>query len=276
MRENINDARRREHERDLQRLRELRPIDDDFMRQLFKDNTPLAEMVLRIITGKHDLTLIEEETQKDYKRLVGARSLCLDVYAKDSEGRLYDLEVQRADSGARPHRARYHSSAMDIENLDAGQDFEALPITYTIFITENDIYHKGAPIYWIERVNLQTGKPFDDGEHILYVNGAFRDYSDIGRLMHDFGCSNPDDMFYEPLANRARYYKENPKGVSQMCKILEDMRNEAAAEAATEATIQANVLAIQNIMDSFAVDAEKAMDALKIPASERPAYAARL
>ena len=276
MRENINDARRREHERDLQRLRELRPIDDDFMRQLFKDNTPLAEMVLRIITGKHDLTLIEEETQKDYKRLVGARSLCLDVYAKDSEGRLYDLEVQRADSGARPHRARYHSSAMDIENLDAGQDFEALPITYTIFITENDIYHKGAPIYWIERVNLQTGKSFDDGEHILYVNGAFRDYSDIGRLMHDFGCSNPDDMFYEPLANRARYYKENPKGVSQMCKILEDMRNEAAAEAATEATIQANVLAIQNIMDSFAVDAEKAMDALKIPASERPAYAARL
>ena len=58
MRENINDARRREHERDLQRLRDLRPIDDDFMRQLVKDNTPLAEMVLRIITGKQDLTLL--------------------------------------------------------------------------------------------------------------------------------------------------------------------------------------------------------------------------
>ncbi len=40
------------HLRDLERLRKLRPIDDDFMRCLFKDNIPLAETVLRIITGK--------------------------------------------------------------------------------------------------------------------------------------------------------------------------------------------------------------------------------
>ena len=39
------------HQMDLQRLRSLRPIDDDFMRCLFKDNIPLAELVLRIITG---------------------------------------------------------------------------------------------------------------------------------------------------------------------------------------------------------------------------------
>lgn len=40
----------RERQEDLQRLRGLRPIDDDFMCCLFKDNIPLAEMVLRIIT----------------------------------------------------------------------------------------------------------------------------------------------------------------------------------------------------------------------------------
>ncbi|MBQ8087927.1 MAG: hypothetical protein IJ234_05820 [Clostridia bacterium] len=61
-----------------------------------------------------------------------------------------------------------------------------------------------------------------------------------------------------------------------MSKITEDMRNEAAAKAAAEATIQANVLAIQNIIDSLSIDAEKAMDILKIPASERPVYIARL
>lgn len=83
-----DEIRWQEHERDLQRLRGLRPIDDDFMRQLFRDNRPLAELALRIITGKYDLTLTEEQTQKDYKRLVGARSLCLDVYARDSEGRV--------------------------------------------------------------------------------------------------------------------------------------------------------------------------------------------
>lgn len=41
-------ASEQQHQEDLQRLRDLRPIDDDFMRCLFKDNIPLAELVLRV------------------------------------------------------------------------------------------------------------------------------------------------------------------------------------------------------------------------------------
>lgn len=112
------------HLENLQRLRRLRPIDDDFMRCLFKDNIPLAELVLRIITGKPDLMITDCQTQKDMKRLAGARSICLDAYATDAVGKKYDLEIQRADKGAAPHRARYHSSVMDVENLDAGQTIQ--------------------------------------------------------------------------------------------------------------------------------------------------------
>ena len=60
-------------------MRRLRPIDDDFMRCLFKDNIPLAELVLRILTGKPDLVITSCQTQKDMKRLVGARSICLEI-----------------------------------------------------------------------------------------------------------------------------------------------------------------------------------------------------
>ena len=119
---------------DLQRLRGLRPIDDDFMRCLFKDNIPLVELVLRIITGKPDLIITNCQTQKDMKRLGGARSICLDAYGTDTAGKKYDMEIQREDKGADPHRARYHSSVMGVENLDARQDFSKLPDTYTIFI----------------------------------------------------------------------------------------------------------------------------------------------
>lgn len=76
-----------QHQKDLQRLRDLRPIDDDFMRCLFKDNIPLAEFVLRIITDKQDLVITECETQKDMKRLSGTRSICLDAYGVDSAGK---------------------------------------------------------------------------------------------------------------------------------------------------------------------------------------------
>ena len=215
-----------EHQKDLERLRALRPMDDDFMRCLFKDNIPLVEFVLRIFTEKPDLKIIKCQTQKDMKRLVGARSLCLDAYGEDSEKKKYDMEVQRADKGSEPQRARYHSSVIDVENLDARQKFTDLPETYVIFITEKDFFGEGKPVYRIERMNLDTGKPFADGEHILYVNGEYRGDSDIGKLMHDFSCSNPDDMNFKLMADSARYLKENPKGVSQMCKILEEMKDE--------------------------------------------------
>lgn len=137
----------KQHQEDLLRLRNLRPIDDDFMRCLFKDNIPLVELVLRIITDKQDLVITGSETQKDMKRLAGARSICLDAYGIDSTGKRYDLEVQREDSGADPHRARYHSSVLDVENLRSGQEFKELPDTYTIFIIEKDFYGNGKSIY---------------------------------------------------------------------------------------------------------------------------------
>ena len=83
--------------------------------------------------------------------MTGARSICLDAAATDAEGVEYDIEVQRASDGARPKRARYHSSVMDVENLDAGQEFEELQTTYVIFITEKDVFEKGEPYYIIER-----------------------------------------------------------------------------------------------------------------------------
>lgn len=86
----------------------------------------------------------------------------------------------------------YHSSVLDIENLHSGQDFNELPDTYTIFIIEKDFYEKGEPVYPIERINLATGKAFEDGEHILYVNGEYREESESGKLMHDFNCTRAE------------------------------------------------------------------------------------
>ena len=234
MNETMEQKRERRHQEDLRRLRNFRPIDDTFMRGLFKENLPLAQFVLRIITGKPDLVLTTCETQADMKRVTGARSICLDAYATDSTGKKYDIEVQRADNGADPHRARYHSSVMDVENLDEKQDYRELPDTYVIFITEKDYYKAGKPVYVIQNMNLTMEQPFGDGAHILYVNGEYRDDSDIGRLMHDFNCTDAADMNFPILAEKTRYLKENPRGVSEMCKAMEDLRTESLAEGRAE------------------------------------------
>ena len=85
----------KQYQKDLERLQALRPMDDDFMRCLFKDNIPLAELVLRIITGKQDLVITDCQTQKDMKRLAGARSICLDAYGTDSDDMNYELMAER-------------------------------------------------------------------------------------------------------------------------------------------------------------------------------------
>lgn len=45
-----------------------------------------------------------------------------------------------------------------------------------------------------------------------YENGAYQGDSDIGKLMHDFRCTDASDMNFVLLAGRTRYLKENPKG----------------------------------------------------------------
>lgn len=218
------------HQENLERIAKYRPLDDDFMRELFRDNIPLTEMVLRIITGKKDLSVIRQETQYDMKQVLNARSLCLDVFATDSENKRYNLEIQRADKGATVKRARYHSSAIDVESLNAKGDFENLPITYVIFITENDVRGENRAIYHFEWRDTETGKPLDDGTHIIYVNGAYNnkeDNSDIAKLMHDFRCSKSSDMNFELFASKVKFFKETEEGVKHMCKLNEDMINEA-------------------------------------------------
>ena len=225
-------SKEQQHEENLRRIKALRPIDDNFMRVLFRNDLSLAQMVLRIITGINDLVLIEHETQYDLKRLGGSRSVCLDTFGIDSAGHIYNIEVEKSEKRANPKRARYHSSSIDVENLDQGQDFDELPDTYVIFITEHDVFGEGKALYPIERINTATGEPFDDGEHIIYVNGAYEGDTELGWLMHDFRCSDADEMHYELLAEKTRYYKEEPKGVSEMCKIFEEMVVETRAEDA--------------------------------------------
>ena len=211
-----------------------RPIDDNFMIHIFKNNNPLVEYVLRIILGKDDLVVESSETQFELG-VLGYRNLKLDVYAKDKDGKVYDIEIQRDSSGAIPKRARYHSSAIDATYLNKGDDFDALPESYVIFFTEKDIMKENEPLYTIDRIIGQTGKAFNDGTHIIYVNGQYKDvHTALGKLIHDFICTEAKDMLCEPMAEITKYYKETPEGVNSMCKSVEDYAKSYAEKYAKE------------------------------------------
>lgn len=217
------------HQENLQRLKNFRLLDDDFLTKCFEGETEGIQLVLRIVLDMPDLRVVDTRTQVFVENMLN-RSVRLDVLATDSEGRRFNIEIQRADRGAGRRRARYNSSMMDVGLLQKGEDFDKLPETYVIFITEHDVIGKGQPVYPVERYFVGTGEQFGDGSHILYVNGAYRDETPIGKLMHDFSCVDPDEMYYAALAERVRFFKESEKGVAIMCRAMEEMCSQAALE----------------------------------------------
>ena len=95
---------------------------------------------------------------------------------------------------------------------------------------------EGLPIYIVRRTIEGSGKVFDDGSHIIYVNSAMADEdTPLGRLMHDFHCTRPEDMYYDVLAERVRYFKETEEGASAMCEAMEKLARDFAGELAKEA-----------------------------------------
>ena len=222
----------RKHEEYLHRIQNLRLIDDNFMTKVFEDKE-CSEFLLQVILDRDDLTIREVHSQYGLNNIQG-RSARLDILAVDEQNKAYNIEIQRNDRGAEVRRARYNSGLMDANITEQGDRYDQLYETYVIFITENDILKAGLPIYHIERTIQETGMPFGDGAHIIYVNSQIKDDTKLGRLMQDFTCTNPDDMNYPVLAQRVRYFKEDTKGVATMCRAFEEVREEGKREQAVE------------------------------------------
>ncbi len=219
---------------DLQRIKALRYMDDEFMTLCLADNHEAVALILRIVLGE-EVKVKSVRVQEPVKNLYG-RSAVLDVHAADIEDREFDVEIQRCNAGAGARRARYNSSLLDMHMLKPGEETETLPDSYVIFITEHDVMGGNLPLYPVERY-VTAGKKrvlFGDGSHILYVNGTYRGEDEIGRLMHDFCCTDPDDMHFEALARRARHFKQDEKGVASMSRIWDEVREEGREEGLLE------------------------------------------
>lgn len=96
----------------LELLKGLRLMDDDFFSEALDEKIEPVEYILRTILERNDIKVQCTEAQVEYKSAT-KRSIKLDIRAVDTEGRVLDIEVQRADKGASVRRARFHSSVID-------------------------------------------------------------------------------------------------------------------------------------------------------------------
>ena len=88
--------------------------------------------------------------------------------------------------------------------------------------------------YHVNRIIEELNRPFEDGSHIIYVNGDYKGNDDIGKLMNDFRSENVEDMMLEPLKETVHRYKNNPEEVAVMCAELEKWSLEERQEGRQE------------------------------------------
>ena len=204
-----------------ERIPQLCLMDDEFFCAVFDGDIECTEYVLRIIMGIDNLKVKTAVVQKAEMNLRG-RGARFDVLA-EADGVYYDIEVQRTDRGAAPRRARFNSSILDTNLLNKGEDFDRLPETYIIFITERDVLKGGLPIYHVNRKIEETNEHFNDGSHIIYVNGENRAETPLGLLMRDFFNRDHEQMNRSILRKRSQYFKTTDMGVKKLSLIMQDI-----------------------------------------------------
>ena len=255
-------------------INDINLLNNRFMNKALDGNIPATQTILRIILNNDKIKVISVTVQRFLQNLYG-HSAQLDILAEDEEGRKFNVEVQRSDEGSSPKRARFYSSALDMHFLDAGKKYEALPETYVIFITENDVMDEGRPLYSIDRYVNESRKTFTDGSHIVYVNAACRDDTPLGKLMQDFACKDPEKMHYKELADSVRYFKTTKEGEVDMTDIIELYAENKAKKAAEDAE-QAERINVATMMLKNNESMEKILLYTKLSQREIAALAAKL
>ena len=96
------------------------------------------------------------------------------------------------------------------------------------------------------------------------MNAQCRSDTPLGKLMHDFHCTDARDMNYPVLAERVHYFKDNVKGATNMCRAVEQLVRDERVEERLDM--------IRVMMKNLGLTFEQAMKSAEIPESDWPEY----
>jgi hypothetical protein len=86
--------------------------------------------------------------------------------------------------------------------------------------------------------------------------------------MHDMFCENPDDMHYQVLADRSRYFKTNEHGVMKMCKAMEELVKEGYDQGVAKGVAEMTWKFVRNLLKGHEMSYEKIAEAANTSVEE--------
>lgn len=226
----------------LKAIESFRLIDDTFAMVALTLET--LQLIICIILENDTIQLSHLSTNFSIKSIQG-RDIELDTLATD-DNYYYNVEMQCYDSGSVLSRAVYHANVISTYYSKHGDDWIDLPKVVVIFIVNIDLLKKEEPKYTIDPYakeclevdeNNQIIAPIAyDGRKIVYVNlkAHYDEDSNMGKLVHDLQCAEPEDMYFDVLRDCVYKYKRTEGGRKAMCEIMQKLINESKTEGIAE------------------------------------------
>lgn len=239
----------RSREERLAFARSMNMFSTPFMREVLKDKKA-TQYVLRILTGKSDLRVVQNLTEYRISKL-DTRDAVLDVIAVDDCGIQYHIEIQLADNDYHIQRVRFYSAMVDSELLEKGTKYKDLPNTFIFYISMKDFMLLGEPIAKVNRTIGSKNKVYDDGKHIYFVNATVDDRSEVARLMDFFKSADPYDSSHGELSDRVHVLKCEKEGEDAMCRITQSFVDEGKIIGAVEIYREEMKLSDEKILEKI-------------------------
>lgn len=206
-------------EEKLEKVRDLRPIDDVFF-EVLAQNKEVCQEILRVILEDDALIVTETIVQSSKSNLYG-RGVRLDALCILKNGDFCNIEIQRSNNDNHLKRARFNASMITVKESDAGTKFEDIKDVYVVYISEFDFLKGGKTIYHIDKVIRETGIEVDDGLHEIFVNTVIDDGSDIAELMSCFIKKEFKNAKFPKFSEEVKRLKETQGGAQAVCEVMQ-------------------------------------------------------
>ncbi|WP_407399038.1 Rpn family recombination-promoting nuclease/putative transposase [Anaerovibrio sp.] len=228
----------------------LNPIDDALFQKMAEDIS-FCQEILQVILSDKELRVLDNLPQFVAKNLQG-RSCTLDVKCLLGDGRIVNIEVQKADDDDHQRRVRYNGALLTTNVTDPGDRFKDVPDVIVVFISRFDVFKSGKALYHVDRIVRETGSLADNGFAEIYVNAEVDDGSDVALLMDVFTEDNIyDDSRFPATSGRKRRFKTTEEGVSEMCEVIERYKAEGIAEGVAKGKAE---VALEMLKEKMSVD----------------------
>lgn len=143
----ITDRKMSEIKKEAENVWEKLSMANNFVFMKMMQNSELCRKVLSEIVGMEISKVEYPEYEKTIDVRYDAKSIRLDVYVKDVENTVYNVEIQNVNVDNIPKRGRYYQDLIDLDLLEKGCYYEELNKSIVIFICTFDLYGKNKYMY---------------------------------------------------------------------------------------------------------------------------------